>query len=62
MMKILQLVLNGEPLSFTVGATDWADACEKFSATYSWFDDLMKNKDVRISFQEVMKNEQILRG
>jgi|LakMenEpi03Aug12_release.lakeMendotaPanAssembly.Ray.scaffolds.fasta_scaffold88223_6 hypothetical protein len=55
MMKVLQLVLNGEPLSFTVGATDWADACEKFSATYDWFDDLMKRKDIRISFQEVGK-------
>jgi hypothetical protein len=55
MMKVLQLVLNGEPLSFTVGATDWADACEKFSATYNWFDDLMERKDIRISFQEVGK-------
>ena len=54
-MKVLQLVLNGEPLSFTVGATDWEDACEKFSATYDWFDDLMKCKYVRISFQEVGK-------
>lgn len=53
-MKVYELILNGERTAMTCGATDWADATEKLSATSDWFWFILNNrKDIRITFEEV---------
>ena len=53
-MKVYELVLNGERTTLTCGATDWADATEKLSATCEWFRNILnERKDIRITFEEV---------
>lgn len=63
-MKLYQLVLNGEVVPFTVGASDWVDAYNKMASTYDWFARLIDEKNTdpvavynrqntRISFQEI---------
>jgi len=63
-MKVFELILNAEPTTITVGATDWDDAKQKLAATHDWFARLVDETDTdpravhvrrntKISFQEV---------
>jgi hypothetical protein len=53
-MKVYELILNGERTAITCGATDWADATEKLSATNERFRSILNNRpDIRITFEEV---------